>query len=280
MTEITDDFDVTRDESGFMTLIKPYSKLYKKITYTTPLTQIHNRIYEYDIKAANLTMLAGSGEIKQSDIDKLSKMPKQLREEAIGKMIRRDKSIYKIISKGIYSARHRLFMLNSIQDSDVVAIKNDAVFIAGKPLTKTSFNGIEFKVKNQYSMFICIDKTEFYYSRRSNTLHIKGVSDSVLDTEDHQNGMVRFFTDVFNLVSLDRKDALRKMLIKFNHDYKNMKLPHEYYRELNSDNLYRTKIELSGYGFNLTEIGEDMKHVINPTYNYMRYILPIIRMYV
>ena len=109
-----------------------------------------DRVYEYDIRSANTSSMRASGKIDESLLDTLDSMKKQAREEAVGKMIRKDRKIWKIISNQIRHAREQLFRENLIQDDEVLAIKNDAVFIIGRKLRYTTFDPMEFSLKHKY----------------------------------------------------------------------------------------------------------------------------------
>jgi hypothetical protein len=124
-----------------------------------------------------------------------------------------------------------------------------------------------------------VEKVEFYYDSKNDSITVKGVRDEVVEHEDHQKGMVQFFKTVFRYVVRDQNDDLRKYLIKFVRDYKAKKLPKEYYREFNGYNFYRTVIENAGFEFNLTELGDADIDIINPIFNYTKYILPIVRQF-
>ena len=91
--------------------------------------------------------------------------------------------------------------------------------------------------------------------------------------------MIQFFLQVFKYLAMDQRSELRQFLVQFVRDYKSKKLPHYYYKELNGENIYRTIYEIAGFEYNLLEIGEKDLDIINPVYNYTRYILPIIRMF-
>ena len=78
----------------------------------------------------------------------------------------------------------------------------------------------------------------------------------------------------------DRRDALRRYLIKFSQEYKSRSLPIYYYREMNSYNIYRTVYELSGYSFNLLMVDQSDIKTINIQYNYNRFVLPMIRLFI
>ena len=150
------DLNLPRDSQGFLHLQKKYSELYQKTSYLTKETVITNRIYEYDIKAANISALSQEG-FDSDMLHKLAMLDKKDREVAVGKMIRQDKRVGEIIKKQIKRARENLFRSNGLQDKDIVSIKNDAVFVLGRALNYTRFGEMEFKLKNQYAAFIQFD---------------------------------------------------------------------------------------------------------------------------
>ena len=271
--------DEYRDVNGFIRLKRSYSDLYKKVNYRAKTPRVINKIYEYDIRAANLTMLELSGTINSAVADRLRALPKKDREVAIGKMIAKDKSIGKTIAKGIINAKHRLFRANKIQTDEVLSIKNDAVFISGRRLAVTTVAGVEFVLKHQYAMYQFLDGLELYYDRRKHSITIKGIRDEIVEHPDHQNGILQFLQTVFDYLLFDRMSDLREYLIDFAEKYKRKELPVQYYRELNLVNSYRTVIELSGFEYNLEEISDQDLWMINPVYNYMRFVLPIIQQY-
>ena len=213
------ELNLPRDAQGFLYLRRKYSELYQKSSYLTKRDMIIDRIYEYDIKAANVSALKQEG-FDSEVLKNLNKLPKQEREVAVGKMIAQDKRIGQIIKKQIKRARENLFRVNSIQDDRVLSIKNDAVFIIGSPLTYTKFGAMDFKLKNQYRAFIQFDGLELYYNKRESILDIKGVADEVVHDPDHQNGIIQFICNVLNFIIMDRQEALRKYLIEFTHQYK------------------------------------------------------------
>lgn len=272
--------DPNRDRRGFYVLRRYYSELYKKTNYLAPLTMVQNRITEYDIQAANITMLRQAHKVKPSTLAEIEALPKHDRQVIIGKMMKRDKSIKNTIYRGIIRAKQALFEANGVQDNEVLAIKNDAVFIIGRKLKTTQFGEVIFRPKHTYSLYLNIEGTEFYYDGKAGSITVKGISDTIVEDSDHQNGIVIFFRTVMKCLVLDRKDALRRYLIEFSEAYKSRELPIQYYKEFNSENVYRTDIDIAGYTFNLTAAGEGEKEIINPVYNYMRFVLPLIQAFI
>lgn len=270
-----DNSETIRGENGYIQLKLTYSKLYEKTNYTTTENIIIDRIYEYDISMANVSVLKRSGKFDEERLEYLSQLPKMEREVTIGKLIREDRSIQTAIKKGIHLVRWNLFKENQIKDTEVISIKNDAVFVRGRALKVTKFGPVEFKRKHQYAMFMKMDRMEFYYDRKRNIVDIKGINDTVLKEPDHQNGILRFIGTVMEYIVMDRKTQLHEYLFQFIHAYKARELSYPYYRELSQDNCYRSQFSLSGNSVQLLQISQDDVSDLNISYNYNRFILPI-----
>ena len=265
---------------GFRVLEAKCSKLHKKINYLAPQEMVMNKIYEYDIRSANTSCLRRAKKLMPETLDMIEELPKHDREVYIGKMIAEDKTIRETIADGITWAKQMLFMQNHIQDDEVLSIKNDAVYIIGRKLTHTKFGPIEFVEKGCYAMYMRLDKLEFYYDRKGKTVSIKGIKDEVVEDPDHQKGMIQFFTTVMEHLLMDRRSQLRRYLIDFSTDYKKKRLPIEYYKEFNRENIYRTSTEIVGWSLNLSAIDKSDLDIVNGIYNYNRYVIPIIQRFV
>lgn len=265
---------------GFIVLKRKYSELYKKVNYTAPVKYIVNTIYEYDIKMANVSVLRASKGLPEKVLSRIENLTKEERVIMIGNMIRENPKIQKNISKGIIDAKRKLFQVNQIMDSEVLSIKNDAVFIIGRKLKVTKFGPVEFVVKNKYSLYHNIEGLEFYYNSNNKEVTVKGMNDDIINTDDHQNGMLIFLRTVFDYLIYDRHQSLREYLIDFTDQYKSRKLTYSYYREMNSENIYRFKDEIDGYTFNLESVSQDDVKDLNIVYNYKFYVLPIIQQYI
>lgn len=271
--------DLNHDKKGFYVLRRTYSDLFRRSAYNYSKSPIIDRIIEYDIRSANTTMLRRARKVKERDLKALEALPKHQREVIVGNMIKQDKEIGKTIRKGIIQAKRMLFEANNIQSDEVQAIRNDAVFIIGRRLKATTFGSIEFVQKGVYSMYMKVEGIHFYYDKANQTVDVKGIKDEIVEEEDHQNGMVKFMSTVMGYLCMNRRDALRKYLIEFTDNYKSMKLPLCYYREFGKLNAYRSKMEISGYSFCQGYVSESDRDMIDGTYNYKRFVLPIIQQY-
>ena len=109
---------------------------------------------------------------------------------------------------------------------------------------------------------------------------MKGIDDKIVEHPDHQEGMMSFLANVMRFLVFDRRDALRRYLIEFSNAYKEKTLPVQFYRELNSANIYRTAIDIAGFSFNLERATDDDRESINGIYNYTKFILPLIQVYI
>ena len=272
--------ETDRDRDGFFRLNWRYSTLYSKVMYLTKQKMIINRITEYDIKSANTSSIKNRSKLKDDTIKLIEFLPSQYRKVLIGKIEKEDPSLKKTIANEIMMSKLLFFIANEIVDDDILAIKNDAVFIVGRKAKTTSFGNITFRPKNTYSMFLRLQGLELYYDRLRDTVDIKGIRDEVLEEEDHKNGMLRFLSDVMRYMVFDRRDDLRKYLMRFTDDYKSMRLPLQYYRELSRDNFYRTTMHTVSFELNLYQVSETDRDIINGIYNYKRFVLPMIQMFI
>lgn len=268
------------DENGFIILESNYSDLFQKRTYLAPIEYCVDRITEYDIHHANTSVMRQYYTILSSEaLDKLDSLGNQ-RNIEFGNLLRKHpqgKEIAKKLAKGIIRAKEELFRANQIMDQDVLSIKNDAVFVIGRKLKHTKFGYIEFAAKNSYSAYLKLDKLEFYYAKADDVIAVKGLSDEIINEPDHLNGMISFLKNVFRFLIADNKVGLRRYLREFAHKYKSLELSYQYYRELNQENCYRSKYDISGYSFNYTQINDLYKPELVTTFNYKFYILPIIQ---
>lgn len=270
--------DMKRDRDGFIRLTPKFSSLYQRTNYRSPISLVVNTITEYDLKSANISALRASGKVPEEILTKLAGIQKIDREKAVGRMIKQNPKIHKIIARGICNAKMQLFVENGITDNDILSIKNDAVFIIGRKLSHMEFGPYKFVPKHTYSAYLYLDPMiEIYYDGRRRTVTFKGISDDIVAEDDHQKGMVQFLSTVMQYVASGRRDKLKKYLIDFVQRYKSKDLPVEYYRELNPDNVYRTDISIETYGYNVTIASESYKPIVNGVYNYTRYILPIVQ---
>ncbi len=245
--------------------------------YLTPSRYISGRIVEYDIKSANISTLRELNVISDDQYNRLSKLPKSDREIEIGLMIRQDESIYQNIQKGIKSAKLALGKANNINPFSIVRIANDAVYINSNiDLQYTKFgNYIEFKQKSIYNIMLVLDKLIIFLSFLPNgsfDIDVKGISQEKLIL--HENYMLNLICSIIVLKERTGTLSAINYLSNICENYLHYNLPVQYYREFNSDSLYRinysipTISESISFYPSIMDISENDKHCIDINYNY------------
>lgn len=194
-------------------------------------------IREYDLSKANINALYERGVIDKALYDNLYSADKSIREKHIGLMIRDNQNIYHEIQKGIIDAKRNLILSNDIDVEDIVSIKNDAVFVLNKKLNNTKFGLMDFKLKNTYTIYIKINRYEFYYYynsfNREEKLDVKGISDDKLVM--HKNYFMDFLLALFNTLQVEGIIEAVNLLQNFSIAYINRQLDSNYYRKFNSE---------------------------------------------
>ena len=230
--------------------------LAKKREYFCNSRFISGRIMEYDIRAANISMLREYGSVNDEYYNYMLSVNKEYREEFVGWQIRKEKEenkgvksileaseTYRIIYQGIENAKLQLFEANNIQPEEVIRIANDAVYI-NRPydLEVTRFgNFIEFKQKMVAETAIKLSPTIviFYWSDINGlNIELKGISNEAIKQE-HSNYILGFIGSV--LLTYERAgtvDAIH-LIEDFYNDYINRRLPVQFYKELTPKSLYK-----------------------------------------
>ena len=114
------------------------SDLYTRVNYSSDISYLNNVfIYELDISKANISILYSLEAIDKETYEYLYNAERMVRQVYIGKLMKNNKKIIKILKTGIIAAKKMLFESNNIQDYDVLSIKNDAVFLINRIPTRS-----------------------------------------------------------------------------------------------------------------------------------------------
>ena len=242
------------------------SDLYKQTNYTANIPfMISNIIKEYDISKANINILYKYGILNEKQYNYFLTCPRMERQTKIGLMEQKNRKISEIKKKGIEEARRMLFETNDIIDSDILAIKNDAIFLINKTPAITKFENIEFVHRNTYSSFYKLNngKLECYYLYDSvtdkETLHVKGINDYNMDL--HKDFFVEFLLSVFQSAEMISIDDALQLISSFNQLYVSLDLECGFYR--NFDETSKFLISARDKQYLLDTIGDSDKKYIN-----------------
>ena len=140
-----------------------YMALYERSDYTANISYLHNTlIYELDIHKANISILLSKGLISQNLYAALYNAERTKRQVFIGRL-QKNPSIALALKEGIKEAKGLLVETNSIQDFEILSIKNDAIYVIGRMPQITKFGLIDFRCKNVYTGFYKVQNLELYY---------------------------------------------------------------------------------------------------------------------
>ena len=242
------------------------SNLYKQVNYTTDEKSVGNTlIREYDISKANINILLYKGLLTRERYDYLFNLPKKIREIKVG-IMQKDKKYLNAIKEGIIEFKEKFFMYNSLKDTDIIAIKNDAVYVAGIIPEYTKFKNVEFKLKNVYTTFMNVNNIEIYYNNTTGVMDLKGISK---DRIELHKGMLKSIKTIVDFASLNAYDDCFHYIRESYRAYCNKELPSEYYRNFNpmSEFLIDSRKSIIGYSFQYAYLPEEYKKYINISVN-------------
>lgn len=244
-----------------------------KQNYITPSRYISGRIIEYDIKAANISILRQKNIISQEQYEYLNNLPKINREIEIGLMEKQDYSIYETLQDGIIEAKHDLISFNKIDEDQIIRIANDAVYINSDiDLKFTKFGDfVEFRNKSEYNVFCKLNNLVIFCKFLDNgdiNLDIKGLDKTNTVLEIHKNYMASIIVSTIVLLERSGIQSAIDYLSKICENYIKRKLPIEFYREFNNDCVYKLVQMNSFANFGISSVSESDINLIDISYNY------------
>lgn len=253
------------------------SQICDRYSYITDQKCIVNaNIYEYDIRACNVSVLRAYKKISEQEYRNFLVMDKMIREKTIGEKERMENKIYghsptqKLIANGTKEAKEKLFELNGIRDEDVVRIASDAVFVnIPYPLQFTTvpigYDGsVTFKQNGPWHAMVKCNSVIVFFKNLDDgnfDVVVKGINDRFIPIHTCFLSFLAELTT--NMERMPRNDVLR-LFKDFYENYVSMSLPIGYYREFNSNSSYRIKNSSVGSIFDLNE---SHKPIIDINYN-------------
>lgn len=238
--------------------------------------EVSSEIIEYDISSANVSICREYKLLPTETIDAIANLQKQERVIAIGKLQRKDKEFSKSLEKGFNDAVKRFIQNNGLHESDIIAIKKDAVFVINKnipnPIVGTHIN---FVKKNIYHAFIRIKPYEIYF-KRDGTIDVKGKDDE--KTKYHLNGILGLLKKLVDTCESygTSKAVINQFMKRAVDDYKELRLPINTYRNFNTDTFVSVDGDMTvDYDFINIDNFESLN--IDIGYNYVNFILPLYR---
>ena len=124
--------------------------------------------------------------------------------------------------------------------SEILSVKNDALYIIGRKVPIVKFDTVTFVMKNIYNSFVKINELELYYLLDQvndiETIDIKGIKDEQLNL--HEDGFINFICNVMELLQTRTVKDCIEYITNFHKLYINKELPINFYREFNSISMF------------------------------------------
>jgi hypothetical protein len=237
-----------------------------------------NRITEYDMKSAGLSLSKKFKLLPESTIRDLESVSKQDRNIRMGLIQRKDKEYTKKLLDAFKQMRKEFFEANDLNESNLLSIKKDAFFVIDKKCHTTDFGEVKFDSKNKYTSYMYLNKLEFYFNTATKHVDIKGLGQGkTLDEirEAHKDFMLDFMLRYVRMKEIGVSgNPMDIFLRKFVEDYRNKQLPVGYYRELSKFNAYLVYDEVLGEYQYIKDVGTLDDVVI--ARNYYEYIVKLV----
>lgn len=243
--------------------------------------ELNSEIIEWDIKSAGISLCTEFGLIPEKELEYLRSVPKKKCDILIGLRSKEDKIFAKQLESKFNEAVNIFIELNNLdKDYDILAIKRDAVFVINHPISINQIsNNIKFVDKNIYHAYLYLKPLELYF-KRNGEIDIKHFIGNVDERNRilslHKDGMMNLFHSFIDLCESTNFNTVKisNELSSFVKAYKNRELDFDYYREFNIDSKFRY------YDSLVSNINESMMEKIDISYNYINFILPLIRLIV
>jgi hypothetical protein len=135
-----------------------------------------------------------------------------------------------------------------------------------------------------------LNNKEFYISNKAKlmktqtVMDIKGFGDSIEDVRKaHSKYLLSDLTDIFSFIDTNihskyGRRVITEYLKAYCRKYLEFEVPLETYKELHETryNLWRLKSKVADFNIYLSSISEDILDRLDISYNYMRYLLPLL----
>ena len=206
---------------------------------------IDTPITVYDIRAANISVLREKELISPEVYENLRVAAKIEREIYIGKLQGSNPYISEKLREGIIEAKHKFFTMNQLDDSRILEIDNDAVYVFGDtPISVQKVSPfVYFKKAESYTSFYRVKKIEYFYYRALTSpveyLNPKGLGTRGISL--HGPFMLDFLKELFYTAQFEGPKNALFLLSNFHTKYCNKELPMGFYRNLNTKSMFAIK---------------------------------------
>lgn len=227
-------------------------------------------IIEYDMKEAGFSLIQEYGLLPNDTISQLKKMSKDKRKIQIGKIQIKNEDLKTNLKLAFQDARHSFFVMNDLDENDVISIKKDAIFVIKYCSHQEIGKHINFRPKHYYSSYIRLGKRlELYYS--PDDFSVKGIGDERIKL--HNEYMIKFLRLYFKKMETSDSKTVIDFTRSFIDKYKSRELALGFYRNFNE----KSDFTIIGDDNKYMQYWEDEKDQVDISYNYFNILLKLIK---
>ena len=253
------------------------STFWRYSNYNAPVNYLFDKqIVEMDISKANINILMDRKAISYDDYADLMNADRMIRQYTIGCLIRDKPEIQEILNQGLMDAREALFNILNLENSNVLHIAKDAVFVVvslsqniPEEIPITGF--IRFTKRSSHTSYLRLNRlVHFYYSydviNSIDHWKIRGMNQTA--QEQHASGFTQILAGILRSKQVAGTKAAYDQC-KFYYEQlasgKPMMVP--YARRFDSQSLFDLKIDSGFAPFQAEYLSETMEPFVDPSYN-------------
>lgn len=225
-------------------------ELAKRTLFINPNIEFlsNSTIVEYDMKDAGFSLIKKYDMLPKEKIKELEdlgnkknefdkKYWKHKKDEAIGKLQRKDRSLSDKLKVAFEIERESFIKKNDLSEDQIISIKKDAFFlnVKGKKIDGKIDEYINFRKKNEYTSYLYIKPIEIYFNYEKG-MDIKGIGDDQYNL--HKDYMIKFINRVLHEYETRDITSVLYTIRTFIDQYKSLSLDSGYYREFNASSKF------------------------------------------
>lgn len=257
-----------------------YKQINKIITRNDLIEKLINTsIYEYDIENAGPTALRMiKGDLFYNKLMKIKN--KHERDVYVGKMMLKDKTLYKKIDALFLKWINEFLRDNKITKQKFIESNRDSVMFYNKIPVKTIFeNGIvKFRTKGEkYSSMFRINNKLFLFDGYTHRLRVKGLNDNIVDDSAFVSNIIKPLMIDLEKAVINNKNNLYKLFSKYRSIYINSDMKIEMYRSLD-DGLFHYTNDAGNDVNSESYIKENDYLFLQKHLNLTNYLIPLFNM--
>ena len=253
------------------------STFWRYSNYNAPVNYLFDKqIVEMDISKANINILMDKKAISYDDYADLVNADRMVRQYIIGCLIRDKPEIQEILNQGLMDAREALFNILNLENSNVLHIAKDAVFVV-VPLSQnipeeipiTGF--IRFTKRSSHTSYLRLNRlVHFYYSydviNSIDHWKIRGMNQTA--QEQHASGFTHMLAGILRSKQVaGTKAAYDQCKFYYEQLASGEPLMVPYARRFDSQSLFDLKIDSGFAPFQAEYLSETMEPFVDPSYN-------------